>query len=331
MTVVAVIMIVAAYSCGDSGSFSVEGHLSDGRSMNIRYIYYDLQGNVLRSGVTASREGKFFFTGTTKQPAVVELTDNDYRILGYIYARNGDKIKVTLTPGNPFAIKAEGNEMAERWSRFLSEKSENSVQERDDAIKTFITTHPDDELSALLLLYNYAGGKDSKEVSVLLDALSTESLTPSVKMSVGALSEHRDSVASSRPVVNIPYISLGDSIVMFRTSGHDFNLLALNDRLPGRYSEELKDSLEMASKKVKGERLQIIELYLGADDRLWNSAVRSDTVEWLRGYMAGALSAPGIESLMVEGLPYFILADKEGRQLYRGNSLDSVITRLETL
>jgi len=64
---------------------------------------------------------------------------------------------------------------------------------------------------------------------------------------------------------------------------------------------------------------------------VWKKSIENDSATWVQGWVVGAASAHSIERLGINRLPFFIIADSTGKQLYRGPSVDSVTHRIEEL
>ena len=106
---VAVAALVAALSgCGNSDSFHIEGTIEGAPTMNLRVAYYG--DGALKMGVTAVLDGKFKYDGASSEPTLVEIMDNDYRTLAWLYAANGDELECTLQRNNPYAVTVSGSD-----------------------------------------------------------------------------------------------------------------------------------------------------------------------------------------------------------------------------
>ena len=148
------LLAVVATACGDSGRFSVQGTVEGGKSMNLRYVFYN--GNAFAQGITAVRDGRFSFEGATMQPAMMELYDNDYRLLGRLYVANGDEIECTIDPSDPYMLRAAGNDAIERWTRWQRDNASALNAGRADAlVEKYVGEHPADVVSTLLLTSLY--------------------------------------------------------------------------------------------------------------------------------------------------------------------------------
>lgn len=76
----ALVLALAAGACSDTEQFRVNGTIKGKPSQNLRVGYY--ADGVFHSQITAAREGEFEFFASSSQPAVLEITDYEYRPLG---------------------------------------------------------------------------------------------------------------------------------------------------------------------------------------------------------------------------------------------------------
>lgn len=131
-------------SCGNDEQFRIEGTIEGEPTMNLRVAYY---GNgSLQMAITAAREGKFEFTGSSQQPTIVEILDNDYRPVGRLYAANGDELTCRLDRSNPFNIQVSGSDDARRYADATRDKAETLLRggwkQRNGIIAQYVADNP---------------------------------------------------------------------------------------------------------------------------------------------------------------------------------------------
>ena len=102
----ALVLALAAGACSDTEQFRVNGTIKGKPSQNLRVGYY--ADGVFHSQITAAREGEFEFFASSSQPAVLEITDYEYRPLGRLYVVNGETYTIEIDPADPYAEKAGG-------------------------------------------------------------------------------------------------------------------------------------------------------------------------------------------------------------------------------
>ncbi len=300
------------WSCTDNEQFRVNGVIEGKPSINLRVSYY--ADGAYHTLVTAAREGKFEFYGSSKQPTVVEITDYDYRPLVRLYASNGETFDIELDRARPLAAKISGNETTDRWSKFLREHESaltSSPAEANTAIAEYVSANPTDIVSTLLMVTAYDNRTDMEaadSVMALIDpVVRPSSLTESNTFMMQRLmnEEAHDSLSLIR------YADRDDSIRSFDPSKRRLCVLAL-DR-GGKFRD---DSIVPALKRIsKLKNIGVLELDLEPYANALKSG--SDTLAWKMGRVPGGLAARGIERLGIPGEPYFIVADSTGAQLLR--------------
>lgn len=323
-----VLLIPAVSSCGNGGKFTVDGTVEGGRTMNMRIVYNgeDNVNNIL----TAARDGKFQFTGYApdKRGVLVEFLDNDYRVMGRLYAENGDKIKITVNADDRTAQSVEGNDLSERLSKWLNDNADcirsRNAREINAAVARYARANPEDLLSGILMATEYNASIDITGAEKLLTELKPEA-RPSWLIDGRILTEMRLSEKNiSAPVTAITYLDRHDSIVTFRPKESPRSILAFTGDNTGR-----ADSILRALKSFHKEhsKVEIIDFWLETDTFTWRRTLRRDSVNWKSGWAAGSVGAPSLEQLAIPSLPYFVVTDSTGRQLYRGPSVSLAISK----
>ncbi len=309
MTVLAAI----AGSCGGhSDKFVIKGSIEGKPSTNIRVIYFT--GGNVATGITVANEGSFAFEGYSDDDALIEIYDNEYRLLGRTVARNGDDLELHLNPGDPNALTAKGNATAERWTQFLKDNAK--AGDRHAAVTAYVTAHRDDPLAALLVMTEIdASGPAAELADSLLSLIAPEARAAGVTAGFNALVDRVSSTTSHAPVAAINYIAPGGRRRLFKPSGARLNLIAVTGHYKGR------DSVVKALRDIPARKgLEVIELSADQDTIVWSRDVRLDSARWTHGWVAGSVSGVALQRLGIPTIPYFIVTNSAGTQLWRGRS-----------
>ena len=313
----AVICTLLLWSCGDSESFTIEGTVDGNATINLRFLYYT--NNTLVRGLTAARDGKFEYKGVAPTPTIVEILDNDYRLLGRLFVVNGDRIECTLTRNAPNAIKVSGSEISERWADFLNDNAEALTSpEANDVIEKYIADNTDDIVSTLLLLTSYDASADALRADSLMSSLNPDVRPSSLVAGFNSLLQRLVADTATEAITPIMCLNKKDSLVEADPAARPWSLLILSDNSSGR-----RDSIVPALKRLSkaSKKLQLIDISLDKDTIIWHKSVQPDTASWRQLWVAGSLASPGIERLGVPSVPYFIVTDSTGSQLLRTPSV----------
>lgn len=323
----------ALASCSDNDKFTVKGTVEGGSTMNLRFLFVgdDVTNNVL----TAARDGKFEFSGEAPADGtMVRILDNDYRPLATMFVRNGDEMKVKIDPRNPYGFKVEGNDESERLSQWVAGNAK-TLSSRDSrainaAVAKYVGAHKDDVVSAMLLATEYDAAADPAGAARLAESIAPAARLETVTGQWTAVNQGRGASAADVKVLPIKYFDRNDTLSTFRPADARVNVLVFSN-----YDSQRADSLLPALKKLKGRlanrRLALLDMSLDLDTMTWRRFMRSDSVDWPTAWVAGGIAAPAVERLAVERLPFFIVADSAGRQVYRGPSLTRAVAVVDSL
>ena len=129
---------------------------------------------------------------------------------------------------------------------------------------------------------------------------------------------------TTSPIESFRFLN-ADTARTFRPSDNKASLLAFTLEEDEGY-QTLSDLLE---RHAKNNRKAFI-----ADLRTDPSRVSyegADTCARVIGRLPGGIAAPGIERLGIPRLPFFIVTDKDGNQLYRGTDIGKAFNKLDSL
>ncbi|MDE6136250.1 MAG: DUF4369 domain-containing protein [Muribaculaceae bacterium] len=328
-TLVIGLLAVVATACGDSGRFSVQGTVEGGKSMNLRYVFYN--GNAFAQGITAVRDGRFSFEGVTMQPAMMELYDNDYRLLGRLYVANGDEIECTIDPSDPYMLRASGNDALARWTRWQRDNAPALNAGRADAlVEKYVGEHAADVVSTLLLtsLYDASTPDGLRRADSLLSLIEPDArpmnLTQSFMAQIDA-NLHADTLR----VRDFKARVLGKGPDTVRVADAPLSVYALSTEHSLR-KDSVVPLLTELHKRSGRRSVRVVDISLDADTTAWRRITRPDSADWTQAWLPGGTAARGIDSLAVPSLPYFIVADSTGRQLLRTPSAGAVRHYIES-
>lgn len=75
------------------------------------------------------------------------------------------------------------------------------------------------------------------------------------------------------------------------------------------------------NKKYSRKQLALLDYSADIDSVDWHIYIENDTVRWNTGWAPAALMAKGLDQLGIVDLPFVLLCDSTGTQLYRGRSV----------
>lgn len=319
--------------CSGEKPFRITGELSDGANTNLYVKYYN--GTAVNTLITAARDGKFAAKGFADAPTVVRILDKDNKLLALVFVRNGDEINVTIDRTGMASGKVTGNEVNDALTAFLNANAKaidsGDAKKINTLVSDYIKANPDDIASAVLLGFVYDASLDPAEAAGLVASLGEKAQLPYV---IGQLTIQSQRFANPTALGNVAdfrYLKAGcDSALTFSTADKDVSLLVFSDDSNLRKSS-IVPGLKDIYKDTGGSRLQIMDVVIANDTTAMKGMTRLDSAKWTQGWIPGGLLSDQLSRLGVPALPYYIVADSDGRQTYRGKSIDDARKAVEEL
>jgi hypothetical protein len=327
---IALPLLLICAACGNDEEFTIHGKIKGDESLNLRIVYYGK--GALQTAITAANDGDFEFHGNANRPTIVEIYDNDYRIIGRLYTVNGETVECVLNRKDPNDIKLSGNTVNEEWAKFLAKNAEGlRLRGRiaNRLIADYIKANPDNVLSTILLLTGYDASSNAMQADSLLTSISPKARPNDLLEGYGFMIQRLVTDNAVGKVMPIAYFVKGDSLRIFNPVRTPLSLIAISDSKSGR-----TDSILPALKRLHGmssdTRLKIMDFSVDTDTLAWLRSVRQDSAKWTQGWLEGSIVSPGIDRLGIPRVPYFIVCDSSGKQLYRGASIVDAEKLLKT-
>lgn len=312
------------FSCSNPTTFTVEGEIDGGGTQNMRTVYYANGGvNLL---IVPVEDGKFEFEANLNTPTLVEFFSPNKILMGRAYVEPGDEIKCKLYNNSPYKAQIKGNEVSERWSKFLKDNIEITASANTEKINAlvadYINNNKTDILSTILLITEFHTLDNSEKASKLLLTIAPEARPQNIIESYEALLDRSYNIKASEKVLAISHYSSTDSLKTFIPHESSYAIIAFSNK-DSRNDLDLADSLRLLRNSYHGKRLQVIDMSLDTDTTIWKKSIKNDSATWRQGWVVGGVSALSVERLGIYRLPFFIVADSTGKQLYRGSSIES--------
>lgn len=329
-TAVIATLVTALTACSGPDSFEVKGHIKGNATLNLRALYY--VDGTLQSSLFPSDRGSFNFKGRAPQGAVVEILDNDYRLLGRFYAVNGDEIELTLDPQSVASLRVDkGNDVAMRWAKWLNSNakildSRNSADINALAAK-YVKAHRDDIVSTLIVTTIYDAAADAAGAVKLLESIKPEARPAALIESFTALLSYADTEAAKRRVPALTLMARGDTVTTYVPRKHRQSLLVFTNENSGR--DSIVPELRRLRKAHTDAALGIIDVSLDPDTLTWQRIIRNDTATWNTAWGVGGIASAALRPLSVSRIPFFIVTDSTGTQIYRGNSISAAVSHIK--
>lgn len=331
------LVMVAAWcvaACGSSDDFVVRGQLEGIDAQMVTLTYFDRGG--LQTINAQSLSGKFSLRGVASRPSLGVLTLSDGTWLATLIVQNGEEINVEVNPDNPYAAKVSGSGASQEIGRWLNDNAD-ALMKRDAAavnaaVSKYVTSNPG-RLSSTAILVSYFNCEGNEAAADSLFSLLTPQARPSeVVQGFNSVITAQLADAAHAPLQMMSLYELCDSLILFTPARASMSLLCFttDDRAQ---LDSVRGHLRRLSREHQRKQLQLAELNTAPDSATWRRSFGGDTTgRFYRTWLPGSVAAPAVRKLAIPRMPYFVVVDSTGAQLYRGASIiaaESVInTRL---
>ncbi|MDE6612765.1 MAG: hypothetical protein K2K22_09430 [Muribaculaceae bacterium] len=316
-----------AGACSDTEQFRVNGTIKGKPTQNLRAGYY--ADGVYRTVITAVREGEFEFFASSTQPTLLELTDYEYRPIGRLYVVNGETYTIEIDPADPYAVKSGGSEVNERWSAFLRDNADALRSDANAAVARYVEANPADIVSTLLMLTAYNSSDSPEKADSLMALIAPEARPSSLTDGYTYLLQRLVSETALGHVGKVRYIDMRDSLATFDTAVRPASLIAVTAH--SERGDSVITALRGLYRRHGSSKFGILDFSVDADTVVWHRAVRSDSTAWKHGWTPGGLAGIGVDSLGVPSVPFFVVCDTTGTQLYRGASVTRAAATVDSI
>lgn len=330
------LLLVVFASCGNNEEFLINCKIRGLGSKGVEMTY--TTRGVQRVGFHPV-DGKVALRGVSDKPVLVEVSTIDNRLLFTCVAQNGDNLDVELDLDKPTSLKISGNDASEEYSRFIVDN--DSLLQSDDVaginrlIAAEVRRHPDRISSAMLLATRFQARDYELEADSLINTLKPDARQSGVMGAFASLVGEQVSSSVGSPVramtINCGYQNKQDTTMRYWASNQSYSMLVVTGYHRG---DSIGKTLRELCDSLPDRRFKAFEIAVTGDSAMWKIAVRNDSTKWVKAWVPGGTASNEVRSLTVSSIPYFVVADSTGRQIYRGRSLsaanDTVRNRLES-
>ncbi len=323
-----VIITLLCCSCGDNDDFRVLGTIENLGTQNLRVAYANESAVVMVR--TTAIDGKFSFTGKAPKETMLEIFTTDRAPLGVLVVKNGQSLDVKIDRTNPYNITVSGNKASEEISKFMRDNSETlstgTPAQINAIVARYAESHTNSIASTILLLRQFDTYGHEAEADSLFRLIEPKARPDYLVAGVTAVLESQLKYNSDQPVQATSLFTEGDSLMAYNPALSSASLLTFTRER----TDSLTQTLRNLAAKHKKKRLQIVDIALNPDTATWHNAIKADSAKWIHAWVPGALANPALNQLRLPRLPYYIVADSTGRQIYRGASITQAAAVAET-
>ena len=308
--------------------FKLNFELGSDVTENYNVIYYatDKKGGLTIQAVASVREGKCELKGFTKKPTLVYISTRRSSFPLVLLAERGKDIHIQGETNAPLSWDVMENKINSQLSEWRKENLEslenNKTESVNEAVKKFVEENPDNPVSTILLLCYYTRAKDEREYTHLLSSLDGDARKDEWFRIIGRADQPYPTNNMPARLESLILNSDNEEGDTLRIDGKHPVFLAFWQTGESMEKHEITDSLKNLIKDIPENERIIGDVCLDIDSMAWRNAIRRDSLKDVkRFWVAMGLTDPTVMKFKVGSIPYFIVFDKDGKQIYRGGEL----------
>ena len=309
------VSLLALAGC-DGNHFKVSADLEGLNNENVRVVFVGDSG--LTDVWMPAHEGKLRFKGASAERTLLTLLNKDGAVMAMLAVVNGETLQLAGDVKSPAEWQVKGSSVNERWWQF---KKENAAlyaahdTRLDAAIEKYAEQHPDDELSAFLLLCDYGTlQQNAARVGKLLSKMAPEARPATLLQAL-------DEVLTVTRQAKVKLSAL----LLYNRAKRDFESLDLLQRVSLLYLWTNRQPDRPAHVRLlrdlwqKSEgRVHIADINTEADTTMWQSTLLADSSRWQHYWAPGGPQDMALRIVNMSSTPLYIVTDSVGNQVYRG-------------
>ncbi|MCM1483063.1 MAG: DUF4369 domain-containing protein [Muribaculaceae bacterium] len=309
--------------CGKSDHFTVGGTIEAAGMQTVIVTYYASGG--LKRVSQPAVDGKFNMKCESPVPTLclVELSDGTQ--LASVIASNGDNIQIKASLEEPLLTEVKGNSSSSKLARWTRDNAElitsGNAEAINRSIAEFVRDNKSDMASSALMVTRFQSLGYETLADSLLTLISVSARPAPVVQNFSAVLSSQLSRKGSTNIVPMTVYTRNDSTYFYSPTAHTISMLAfVGDDRAGR--DSITSSMRALCREFPAKRrLDIVEISTARDSAVWKSATARDSALWHQAWAPGTVASATISKMSVPRLPYFIVADSTGAQIYRGPSI----------
>ncbi len=316
--------------------FKIEFDFPDGRTQTYRVLYYAATrngGRIIESAAPVVG-GKCKLPGVTKNPTIVFISNENGSSQLPIYVERGDEILISGDGKSPISWKVSGNSLSEDWTKWRLENlktlESGNPKKINSAVEKHIIANKSSRLSTLLLLTFFNRRIDETGYKRLFDMLEEDARQIDFLQTIGRIDQQSET-ATEIPSASTPKIGVGrDSIHIYELPTDKAKATIMYFwRTSTQDRRTVLDSLESMATRYKHskETLNVAAICFEPELINWRIIVPTDSAtDVVHGWVPTAEANEEMMRIGAVRTPFFIVADKKGRQVYRGEDLKKAMS-----
>ncbi|WP_290378911.1 DUF4369 domain-containing protein [Paramuribaculum intestinale] len=305
------------WSCSSPDHFTVEGRLPDGATANIELTYY-ADGGIRRTSAVA-KDGRFTIKGSSTRPTLALLTISGGAPAASLIVDNGDKIKLTVDSAMTGLESLSGNSQSEKLWRFVTGNRQaltsGSDAEVNRLVTEFVGSNSTELCAAAIMVTAFRTPGHEAEADSLIARIDPEARPQEVMHNFSEVLATQISSEARGKVPNMTLYDRRDTTVYYAPYNQSASIIAFTSAMP-RQRDSVTAALRQLADSLPRRRFKAVEVTLAPDSAEWKRLTARDSASWIQAWAPAAIASPSMRRLAVPRVPFFIVADSTGTQIY---------------
>lgn len=305
--------------CGNDEEFLIKCDIKGLGNKGVEIFYAD---RGLHRASFHPADDKVTLRGSSQEPVFVDVFTVDGEWLFGCVARNGDDLEVKMSLADPSKIEIKGNDDSRRYAAFLS--ANDSILRSGDAaavnalIAREVRANPSYISSAMLLATRFNARGYELLADSLINTLTPEARPEGVIGGFAGLVGEQLTPAVRGDVRTMTFRAAPDTVVRYVPAMQSYSLLVFVGRSK---HDSIRSVLREMQSTLPKKRFTEIEMTVMSDSATWAASIRRDSAKWVQAWLSGGVAHNAVRAVQVPYVPFFIVTDSLGHQVYRGGSV----------
>lgn len=266
------------------------------------------------------------------EPTVILLFSFSDDPVGLLYVERGDKFEISGSLNDPLGWKIEGNDVTGDLNAWLHDNRQilttRNAAKINSALTSLVKNAPGKLSTGILLILYFDRSYAPEKFVKLWNSLDKDIRESEIVKALGASRKLSNPSAATTGIKPARFYSLGDSVVTVVPGQHPYTVFFFWEREGEHSSAASRLRKALAGKSNVG----VVDVNMSADTIGWRGRMRMDSVSgqpgWKSVWAPGAEADPSLAQFDVSRNLFFILIDRNGRQLYRGASPEEMKSKI---
>lgn len=307
---------VTTTACSSDG-FTIQGQI-DGVPERLVTVAYMGDHGMVAEQVPLQKGNTLTYEGRSQQHTLLFIWDAQGQLIAQMVVCDGDRMTVNSDGLQLPTPQVSGNEPTQQWMKFrrdnLNAFNAGDKQTIAQLIAQHINRHPDQLLSTVLLVAEYAPLTDTATVAALLSRISPEARPQRLVQTLETMLQRNPPVATAR--LTAPTLWLMDSGLQTLDTDDKAALLLLWRK--GDHDLQACIDTLRAIRQDHNTPLYMADILLDADTTGWYAATRADATLWQHWWAPGGMMEANLLGLDLQRTPVFVQLDTTSRVIHQG-------------